>query len=476
VVTFIRSFLKLEKKEEDKFLIWVLFAPLFLLLTLFLIPSRDFALWSVAFLGFFLSWKLKRKGMIIALLVLVMVGVYEHLKMETHFWRFAIEASLALAIFIWNFSLEHLAEQIASLGTHRANLLQNLTLIEEEMRRADSFHLQQQKTLQENGELLQKDLQEKKEKISSIELLVRTLKRALIEEKKEKESLLIQSLEAEKKARIFSFEFQELKKDYDAFLQKNPLPSLVDDLNRLREEKYQEEIFLEGERKKIEERALVLAMEKESAEKKCKENQERILLLEKKAQEILKREEELLEKVQEKEKDLVLLDEANRKKMALLEEQLQDTLAHANEKQTIEKLQAELQKLQKAQKGSAFNQKHYEEWKTLQSLYHQLKSQFKEKGLLLHQTRKEVFSLSEQLQTKEREERLQFADEPVLEKQLMLQAIEEEESHVEMEKENLMLEELIGHLSVQISLLSLPKKRGRKKKELNDQELLFKNS
>ncbi len=454
VFSVLREFFVNEKKEEDALLFWAFLGPFFLLFTFAFLGVAFPDLWAMTFLGLLLCWKLKRRGCFIALFALISLALYQHMRIDHHLWRFAVELSLGLNLAITNFSLEHLFAQIASLGKHRANLLQNISFMEEEMRRADSFHLQQQKGLQETIALLQKDTREKTEKISSLELLMRTLKRALIEEKRERENVLISALEAERKAALLSYELEELKKEEKILKEKNPIKGLIDDLNALRQKQYQAELLERTGAQKIEEK-------EGEIENDQKISKEKILLLEKSLQEMCMKAGALEKLLQEKRKD-GFQEESNLAQKEILEHRT---------------IIADLQKTIGAQ--NSLSGKRLEDLRNLQSLYRQLQVQFKEKDTLLHQTRKELFAHSEKLQAIEKESALWAFEEKTSEKALIRDFIKIDEALLAVEEENRLLEEIVGSLSSQIACASLPakKKRGRKKKSSDEnQELLFKNS
>jgi len=179
----------------DRVQFWVLLGPIFLLLSLFLtslskgtIPNFD--LWVVVMIGFILCWSYPTNGFIISFTLLIFSMAGKHYFLSSHhLWQFGLESSVALGLFITSSSFKKMMNLVKTLDTNRQNLLENIALLEEELKKEEALHLEQHRLAQDKIERIKTQLEEKEVELLSLKNLHDSVKDTHTQAYEEKQSL-----------------------------------------------------------------------------------------------------------------------------------------------------------------------------------------------------------------------------------------------------------------------------------------------
>ena len=116
-----------------------------------------------------------------------------------------------------------------------------------------------------------------------------------------------------------------------------------------------------------------------------------------------------------------------------------------------------------------------EQYRRIEGSFEQLRKQFDEKEQVLHHTRTELFRIEGKLFVKEREEENQQCELDPQEEKLVAEFHDLEEEKEELEKENLLLQDIIQILNekLQPSPTLLPQKKKKKESSKDGQISLY---
>ncbi|NGX52440.1 MAG: hypothetical protein KR126chlam5_00738 [Candidatus Anoxychlamydiales bacterium] len=491
----------IDEKFENNLKFWVLLGPFFLLLT---IALASFELCIITAASLFLCYRFRFKGLYISLALLIFYSFYVQVNLETfHLWNLGLELSIALGLITTAFGLDEIKTFIVKGSS---TLDKDVINLKNELFERQKIFENTERNLQDNLSILNVDLDKKDQKINFFFKENETIKSELKESIQKKDYLLneldlkVKEIDDLKIIQDELYEKLSYLKD-EEFLQENnqnfqkELSELKLHLQNQKEEKDKILIQLNEKIQKIKilENSLESSnnniQEVESLNLKINQKDNFIKELELNLKGFAKNIEDidvLNQKLDEKETFIQELqnnthnsnksnediqhikDSLNQKETFIktLQLKLQNTeksiheIDVLNEKvlkqeSLIEKLKQ--QRAEKDSKKASFENitdekllKEYEnklkEFKKLDSLYSQLKDQFQDKQLVLHNTRQELFSVNEKLTAVQREKNDDFKDLSENEKAL-LKDLDLIASELKVYKEeNLNLQNLLGEL------------------------------
>lgn len=458
-----------------------IWGPVFLLCALGLSLKMDvpYDLLILAIGGFFLSAKLGVRGSAYALALLGVVSALRHaFLVEDHLWSLGIEGSLAVSFFITALSFEEGSFWIQTLESQIETRKSALANLEEEMTRVQKDAQELQIVFQERGAALQKELEEIQVEHSSIlilnEVLRKNMARSLLEASRFEEALYAARLENEELQKEFQEMNEEITrlKNEDAIVLQNT--ELMQELNQARFS--QEQTHLVNE-------TLMRLYARENFKVKDAEEEALSLksMLQAAHQEVRRIEEPLKEELRAAKRKVEALNfefektstEVSRARAELLKMQeialernfLKERLDAAMLELAVQKPKIDLDVLEKLK----FAEEKVFQLSKLEPLYKQLKNQFEEKNLILHEVRGSLFKTDTELQRLKIEKEALDLNPLPKEVEKELQVLSGQVA--ELEEENKELEELVSHLS-----LDSPERRKKKlkiKQSSTEQTLLF---
>ena len=383
-------FAKIKSKENNKLLFWSLLGPVFLLISLLLASLNvDFSrldLWFVVVLGILLCFLLKKEGLWASLSMLLIAAIFKHMQISSsHFWQIGLEGSIALGFVITALGFEYLSEMVLSFEEGRRTLLQNLSVVEEELKKEEKYYQGKIKELEESIDNLHLTATQKEEKNASYSSLIEALRKNENQNLSDRSQFFDEALEKEKKISSLNVHIDELKEKLLHFSKENCVEEenkeLLNELNEARKERQQNHYINEA-------LAFMIA-------KKTKKTAIKIAA----PQELIERCENLQKTLEDKNK-----------------------LLQIYEKKQLQTKQTEV-------------------------LYKQLRKQFEDKKIVLHETRSSLFQMHEKLMANEREEDQMYYDISEEENILFHDLVKHEEEINQYEKEIEALYEIILSLS-----------------------------
>jgi len=384
-------FAKVKSKENNKLLFWILLGPIFLFMSL-LLASIDvnlfrLDLWFVVLLGILLCFLLKKEGLWASLSMLLIAAIFKHTQISSsHFWQIGLEGSIALGFVITALGFDYLSEMVHSFEEKRRSSLENLSLMEEELKKEENYYQNKIKDLEESIDNLNQSAKEKEEKNISYASLIEVLRKNENQNLSDRKNLSQEAIEKEKNVSLLNVQIKELEEKISHFSKENCVEDenkdLLNELNEARKEKQQNHYINE---------ALAFLIAKKT------KKQEPVKVV---------APQDLIERC----------------------ENLQKTLKEKNELLCM------------------YTQKH-QQTKQTEVLYKQLKKQFEEKKQVLHETRSSLFHMHEKIKAKENEEDLQSYDITEEENILLHDLVKYEEEINQYEKEIEGLYKVIYELS-----------------------------
>jgi len=491
----------IDEKFENNLKFWVLLGPFFLLLT---IALASFELCIITAVSLFLCYRFRFKGLYVSLALLIFYSFYVQVNLETfHLWNLGLELSIALGLITTAFGLDEIKNFIVKGSS---TLDKDVINLKNELIERQKIFENTEKNLQDNLSILNVDLDKKDQKINALFNENEKIKNSLKESIQKKDYLLneldqkVKEIDDLKIIQDELYEKLSYLKDEEFLQEKNKnyqkdLSELNQHLQNQKEEKDKILIQLNEKIQKIKvlERSLENSsnniQEIESLNLKLNQKEDFIKELEMQLNGFAKNIEDidiLKQKLIEKDAHIKKLQD-NYQNSNVNSEEIQKLKDSLSQKETfIKDIQLKLQnseknikeidtlnekvlkqeafieklKQQKAEKDTTKTSienitdenllKEYEnklkEFKKLDSLYTQLKDQFEEKQLVLHNTRQELFSVNEKLTAIQREKNDDFKDLSDNEKAL-LKDLDLIASELKVYKEeNLNLQNLLGEL------------------------------
>lgn len=427
----------IDEKFENNLKFWVLLGPFFLLLS---IALASFELAIISALSLFLCYRFKFKGLYVSLALLISYSFYMQVNLETfHLWNLGLEISIALGLITTAFGLDEIKNFIIKGSSKDDKGIINL---KKELIERQKIFENTEKNLQDNLSILNLDLDKKDQKITFLVQENEDTKKQL-QESIQRRDYLLNELDQKVK------EIEELKIKQDELYEK---------LSFLKDEE-----FLQEKNNNIQKELFDLKQHLSNQ----KEEKEKIIFQLHEKIEAIKTLENQLQSFQGNAQDEDLNKKINEKEDLIkdLENQLQTSKVNIQDiedlKQKIKEKDAFIEKLKQAKtnenKKINFENisdqnllKEYEtklkEFKKLDSLYQQLKSQFEDKQLMLHKTRQELFGVNEKLTAFQREKTDDFKDLNEYEKALLVDLDTTASELKTYKEENQNLQNLIGDL------------------------------
>lgn len=461
----------------------VIWGPIFLLGTLAIGTQTPFDLVLLALVGLYLCARYKIRGCCYSLVLLGLFAIVKHAFFtQDHLWQLGLESSLGCAFFITALAFEQGEAFLDSLKSQIQTRKAALENLEEELSKAQQEAQEQQMAFQERVALLQKELEELQSDHSSILILNEVLRKTTARAQQENEMTAQKLLDQQRQFDLLKSEYEECEKDLlrlsntDIIVQQNK--ELMQELNAARYEK--EQTYLINET--LARLYLRENLKVKEAEQEASSLSEQLAATHKEVQRVA---EPLKEQLTLSRKEIETLSfqferanlEADQGRSALLK--LQEVQTERNFLK--ERLAAALEELSHVQRQAPacdpqmeeqlkFAQEKLVHLSQMEPLFKQLKKQFEEKTLILHQTRSDLFKSDTELQKlklekgafelnpipKEVEQELQLLGE-------QLQSFEEENQH---------LQELVSLLSDPTNDAAKRKKK-LKTQSPPEQELLF---
>ena len=349
-----RLFAKIKSNEKNKLLFWSLLGPVFLLISL-LLASLDvnffrFDLWFIVILGILLCFLFKKEGLWICISMLLISAVFKHMQISSsHFWQIGLEGSVALGFVITSLGFEYLNEIVHSFEERSRSFLDNISLMEEEMKNEGKYYQDKIKDLNLSIDKLNASVSEKEDVIISYSSFIEALRKNENQNLEDRKQFTQKALEKEKKISALNLHVKDLEEKLSHLSKENCIEKenkeLLNELNQARKEKQQNHYINE---------ALAFLVAKKSKKQ--------------------------------------------------ISEKMQDQKDHINKNENQKIILDEKEKL--FQMMEEKNQK----LKSTEVLYKQLRKQFQERKIVLHQTRSSLFHTQEKLLSKEKEEDLQSYD------------------------------------------------------------------
>ncbi|MFA5250505.1 MAG: hypothetical protein WC371_03765 [Parachlamydiales bacterium] len=187
---------RIEQQKDQQVLFWTLAGPLLLLLTLGLGVFHQVLrvdLFLVAVAGLFLCLKQKKRGLYLALALLVGLAFWRHLQIyQNQVFELGLELSIAAGLWIAYLSFEYVGHEVGGLNEKELKFQEVLFQAEEKLVKEKDFHERQQKNFKFEMERMRHLLEEKTEEAGTLQSLSDNLHKRLLEKEKELEGLLEQ--------------------------------------------------------------------------------------------------------------------------------------------------------------------------------------------------------------------------------------------------------------------------------------------
>lgn len=238
----------------QKILFWPVISCIFFLFTTSILAigpheNIDLFLWNI--FSLLILWRYPKKGVYFCYSILCILGLIKHVQLQDyHVWQLGLELSFGLSFLIFYLSYRMSQKQVFFYEKDYFDLKKQFDLnhhsYKESLKKSES----EKGLLEDRIDLLKKEIQEKQNEIQSIDLLVETLK-SDIHAKEEK----ISHLESEMEKRDQTFaqmqaEMLDLNDRIEGISDleklKNSNQELLEELNKLRVEKYQNNLMEES--------------------------------------------------------------------------------------------------------------------------------------------------------------------------------------------------------------------------------------
>ncbi|MBN2479793.1 MAG: hypothetical protein JXA94_06160 [Parachlamydiales bacterium] len=413
-----------DDKIESSIKFWTLLGPFFLLITT-LLSSNQLSL--IALLGIFLIFRFRLKGFYLSTAFLLLFSAYSHKYLQIdHFFNFAIEISAFLGFFITANSLEEISTSLDEFQSKKDETIKDLK------QKIETTALQSEKNvLEQTFDANDYDVDQKNLEIQNLKQEIED-KNTQIHDLISRKDFLLNELDQKEK------EIDE---------KSNQVDELFEKISFLKDEEFlkQENEKLKNDFSQIEEK--LKNQLNEFAQANVKINEQNI-------------------KIKTLQNQLASFENVD---------ELKENINLSN--QEIEKLKTENEKLKlKLSKGSrnvdsVINDEKIKNLLHVNALYLQLKKQFEDKQLVLHKTRKDLFSAQEKLTAFVKENQNDFSDFTETEKKLSEDLNEAIEEMTYLQLENEKLKDIISLLNVKSKTKS--NSRESEKVKVTEQDLPF---
>lgn len=421
----------IETQIERKLQLWTLIGPLCIILTLAfsLLKHSDnpLLLPYVALVGVALSWRWQMRGLAVTCGFILAVITYQltSIPPEDRFWELGISIAIALGCLVTALSFDEakriVLEEYTSPSTNfdqlRSQLNGQLETLSLQLKNAESEALEQAQNHDKLITLTRHEILQNKNENEGLrnELLKSKLEADLIREKLEEE---------QNNFRLYGehCKKQQEKVQNENGLLKENLAALEKEKNDLLRVKKQLSLF--------EERIQILEKEKKQAQEESREFNNALYRLQKEADDIQLQKTTLEVRLQTLESEYKELENAYLKQ------------------------KGEWEEMQTKQERSKPHD--WKEFRRVEGLYLQMRSQFDEKSLTLDNTRKELFHLQEKLEQLRLEQEEKYVYERSQYEKTLEQYIEKVEHRYAAKEESLtneieMLQEIITTLSNEVT-------------------------
>ena len=383
-----------ETKIEKKYLPIIPLLGPFLLFGALLAANHSLELWLFSLIALFLVWRYQQKGFFYSLGLFLLVALLRQSSTSFHLWELGLESSVLIAMLVTKECFSTVEDFLTSLHLEiKQEKKERASLYDEQQRRV--FDLEQEKQvlldklthIEEKSGLLnveKKDLEKLCHTLRASSTLAENFKESLMQElAEEKRNCILKEQAIQEQLQLIEKlkESKKLKEENALLLQK---------LNKERVNHHQSEVvqdvhlqLYQKEKKKAEEAYQLIAikdMEQQNLHEVIENHKKEITSLSQNLEKAYRE----LESVKEKFPTKEIMDSSKvAKEYASLKEKYEEKL--------------ELLK---------HSQDRLKELSQMEGAYLQLKKQFLDKDSLLHQTRKELFSMETKLLTFEKEKEL----------------------------------------------------------------------
>lgn len=436
------------KKIEERYpLAFPLLGSLLLFMSLsltILVSHPNYDLWWIVLLGIAFSWKFHWRGFFSAIIALIFSMLFKHMELPSyHIWQLGLEFSIALGLWITTDSGGRLKEYVMGFQEEIVRGARKSKALQDELQRKNEQFASEKNVMQERLDQIKKELADGEIDKTSLKELIRNLKERDDEKEYIKEEYFREI--AAKTGKVQSLELQlvamqdEIKQlgEGEKLQEKNRC--LLNQLNVVRVDKYQSRLINE---------ALAKTLTREMKRKEV----EYIY----KIQTLEAERDEWRRKVDSLHGKLVSIDSSHENEVRPSEEFVRKIESLEKERNELKEEIVVLQrKMEDFSSEPVCKEPHFssdQHRRTEASLW-QLKKQFNEKKQVLHQTRTELFRLQGEVFVRKREEESYKYEPDLQEEQLIgeLYALEEEREN--LEKENLLLQDIIQILNEKLQPL-----------------------
>lgn len=363
--------------------------PLFCFMAFFIAMEKTFTLdlWLFSLIVSFLLFRERRQGFALSLIGLSLIAVVRLALSKDIFWEFGLDCSLMLALYLTYEGISFADRFVHSIRQEKEDATSKLDHLLCEMKEEKERFLLQQEKYQDRVTSYDNEIVKLQEKLHSLSALCTTLTHSIDLSTEFRDNL-------EKKSRTATFALTLERKKNQYLLEKLSSYPSVESLEKQCEELKKEKLRKEYEIK-----------EQESLKERYF-SQYRVLLLqeEKRRSDLEKLVKEHQDKVAQLEEDLRMW-KAKAKSIKEVKVEPENTqeknVALATMQAKLKEITTRYEKSKKLLDGYV---RQVKELLHTRAAYHQLRKQFKEKNLLLHATRKELFSLQTEIEKREKDQ------------------------------------------------------------------------
>jgi len=471
------------QEEEADFSIFLAAGPISVFCTLIVGLQRDGNLDLVIFAiaGTFFCMKARMRGWVYSALLLFLWALIKHAFFieSHHLWQMGIEASMLVGFAMSSAAMEQIRCKEMNLAAQIDSKESTIRNLEEDLAKTRQEALEGQVTLRDRLSELQKEFDENRSEISSLQVLNDVLRKTTAQTNQEREEIAQKFIEKDCQAFSFAEKFEKQKIEIAQLQEKTAEREF--ELNRLYDQ-------MQGWTERMAERDQAIELLRDQLQAESGQLQNKILDREFELNRLKEQTQDWVGRIAERDQAMQLLKERLQSEEVLLQEKILEWEFELN--RLKDQVQSEAEQIAGRDQAIQLLQERLQAAAQKEVLYLELRKQFDEKNRVLHRTRVELFQANTALEAfcleQEQQKAGQMSDaERVLSNELV--DLEQERQNLEQENEKLfdlvtllskdspvqIIERLSKHkqnasLGAETGLKKqAPKKKGKKKRDLS---------